>query len=749
MWPSAATPLLPLLFLAALPAGVLAGDVLETTGFSQCVSDPQVQVTAFNVQYNKNTRNLVFDLAGTSKVAQKVTAELVVSAYGKQIYTRSFDPCSLGLSEICPVPAGTFSTNGELPIPSQYASEIPAIAFSVPDLAGNVKMELKNSDGQAVGCIESTVGNGSTLQMPVISYVAGGIALAALVFSGIASIAAGGHPGASTASPTFGEVVGHFQGVAMTGMLSVNYPQVYRSFTTNFAFSTGLISWGGLQNSIDSFRKHTGGNLTDDNYPYLKNQATLVYNDGTTNTSSSSSSSFLRRGLDSALHLAARQSVHVNDNGTSTSIGSGSSSSSSSSGTTKQSHLVSGIEGYAEALSIPQANTFMTILLVWAIIVAAIIVGILLFKVILEAWGLCGKLPKSLESWRKRYWWRMAKAIVNLILILYGAWTLWSIYQFTAGDSWAAQVLAGVTWGVFTLTLAFFTWRIWRKAQYFKKLEGDTSGLYEDKETWVKYSLFYDNFQKKYWLFFVPVIVYMFARGCVIAGANGHGTVQVGGQLIVEAVFLILLLWTRPYQRKSGKWINIVIHVVRVVSVACILVFVEELGIAQTTQTIVGVILIVVQAVLTVVLAILIAVNALITCIKENPHRRARKEAEKANMNRDFDNLTPLDPRNSMLMEPMAQHDTSYKPGFETSYKPSFVPSPVFGDGKGRYDPVPAREGTPASSVRKSRFDEHANLVSGAASMGMRDRSTSQRGMSPPRQQPRLPDVDFGYVDRR
>lgn len=102
MWPSATSSLLPLLFLAALPATVLAGDVLETTGFSTCVSDPQVQVTAFNVQYNKNTRNLVFDLAGTSKVSQKVTADLVVSAYGKQIYTRSFDPCSLGLSEICP-----------------------------------------------------------------------------------------------------------------------------------------------------------------------------------------------------------------------------------------------------------------------------------------------------------------------------------------------------------------------------------------------------------------------------------------------------------------------------------------------------------------------------------------------------------------------------------------------------------------------------------------------------------------------
>lgn len=76
-----------------------------------------------------------------------------------------------------------------------------------------------------------------------------------------------------------------------------------------------------------------------------------------------------------------------------------------------------------------------------------------------------------------------------------------------------------------------------------------------------------------------------------------------------------------------------------------------ELGIAQTTQTVTGVVLIAVQSVLTGVLAILIAVNAIIICCKENPHRKRRKEAEK--LNRDIDNLTPLDARNSLLVAPL------------------------------------------------------------------------------------------------
>ena len=701
------------------------------------MNNPTVKVTKLDVSYNKDTRQLDFDVAGMSEVEQKVTADLIVSAYGQQVYTKTFDPCDTGMPEMCPVPAASFASHGQQTIPEEYASKIPSLAFSVPDLDGNVRMELKNADGKNVACIQSQVGNGNTLNMPAIKYVAAGIAVAALALSAVSSVAAGGHPGATVSSPTFGEVIGWFQGMAQNGMLSVQYPQVYQSFTTNFAFSTGLVSWGTMQNSIDSFRQRTGGNLTEDNYPYLKKNVTLVYENSDGNSTNSGSGLF-RRAFNTAL-VYARDGAEATIDGQSTSFGKGAGSGSNDDAANKDQHFVKGIQAYVEELTIPQSNTFMTVLLVWAIVVAVIVVGILLMKVILEAWSTFGKLPKSLESWRKRYWWRMAKALTNLILLLYGVWTLYCIYQFTNGDSWAAKVLAGVTLGLFTAVLAWFTWRIYTKAHEYKRMDGDASRLYEDKETWIKYSLFYDNYKKNYWIFFVPSIVYMFAKGCVIAGANGYGVVQAGGQLIVEALFLGLLLWYRPYQLRSGRWINIFIHVVRVLSVCCILVFVEELGISQTTKTITGVVLIIVQCVLSAVLAILIAVNALIVCFKENPHRKKRKEAEK--FNRDIDNLTPLDARNSLLMEPMAQQNTAYKTPLSST-------GTFSSDKKGRYDPVDRAESpalTENTFRRPSRFDredDRHNLVSSAASMGTRDRSVST---SPPNRQPTLPDLEYGY----
>ena len=226
----------------------------------------------------------------------------------------------------------------------------------------------------------------------------------------------------------------------------------------------------------------------------------------------------------------------------------------------------------------------------------------------------------------------------------------------------------------------------------------------------------------------------MFAKGCVLAAADGHGLSQSIGQLIIEALMLCLLIWNRPFERRSGNVINIFILVVRVLSVVCILVFVEELGISKTTQTVTGVVLIAVQSVLTGVLGILIAANAIIMCCKENPHRKRRKELEK--LNRDVDNLTPLDARNSLLMDPIHtpasyEHDPKHGYGQKDS-SDSFMREPA----------NPYSGATPLRSYRNSGpIESRENLVHGAAPLG-------GRGASPPRQQPTLPNLE-GYSGYR
>ena len=561
-----------------------------------------------------------------------------------------------------------------------------------------------------------------------MSYIGYGIAGVALIVSGISAAGSAGSVGAHGTSLGFMTIVGWFQSMAMNGMMSVNYPPVYRSFAKNFGFSTGLIEWDGMQRAIDSFRGSTGGNLTHANVDYVRNSS-LAFTNGESKTVVFDRRSLLARDFTTAVN----GTDDPNQN--------------------QFTRTAYGIGAYAEKLSIPETNTFMTVLLAFAIAIAAIIVGILLFKVILEAWAIFGNFPKRLTSFRKRYWMTIAKTITNLILLLYGVWTLYCIFQFTNGDSWAAKVLAGVTLGVFTAVLGFFTWKIWSVARKYKQAEGDTSALYENKETWIKYSLFYDTYKKGYWWLFMPVIIYMFAKGCVLAAGNGHGLIQTSGQLIVESLMFILLLWSRPYATTGGNWLHIIIQTIRVLSVVCILVFVEQLGIAQTTKTITGVVLIVVQAALTGILALLIAINAIINCCRENPHRKRRKEAgtfmslnlvvvtlltiPTEKLNREFDNLTPLDPRNSLLTGPTEKKQPSV-----LTY-----PAPYTGRaGRQSYTPVPTQ------APGFDRYGSPEPLIGSGAHMG-HDRSGSGGLNQPydpvpyPNRQPTIPRMD-PYGDR-
>lgn len=730
--------LLSSLFLILLPVSILANDILETDGFQSCLNDSAIQVQKMNIQFDRSTNTVHFDVAGSSASKQNVTANLVVSAYGKQVYQKSFDPCAqeIHVQDLCPVPEGSFAATGHYSVPAQYASQIPAIAYNIPDLDGTGKIELQGADGKDVACVQSGVTNSKSLSLHSVSFAAAGIAGAALVVSGLGAIAGavgGAHSGGSTSSPTFVEVITCFQGFAMNGMLDVNYPSVYRSFSSNFGFSTGLFPWDGLQNSIDNFRARTGGNLTDDSLQYLQS-TTAVYQ----TSSSSSGQTVSRRSIPAAVfeqsYLALRQ-INTDVDGNKTTVGTGATNGTDAAPPSQR--YVSGIEAYVGQLMVPKSNTFMTILLIFAIILAAITAGILLFKVILETWALMGRFPKKLVSFRKNYWWLLAKTITNLILLLYGVWTLYCVYQWTEGDSWAAKLLAGVTFAVFTAVLIGFTWRIHVLASKSKKLEGDNSLLYEDKDVWRKYSIFYDNYKRNYWWIFVPTIIFMFARGVIIAGAHNHGLAQAAGQLIVDSLLLILLIFLRPYNLKSGSWINITIQVVRVISIVCILTFCEELGIAQTTKTVIGFVLVVVQAVLTAILAILIAVNAIINCVKMNPHRKQRKEAGKSNKCisntpalitnlekfKEQDDLTPLDAHNSLLMYPMDKKN------------PDGTAEMVSIDSRGRnagYDMLPLRD------------ESTDRLVPTGAAMGLsHDRQRSMSPMSIHSRQPQLPDLNF------
>ncbi|KAL7946031.1 hypothetical protein V8C42DRAFT_50080 [Trichoderma barbatum] len=697
---------------AMLMTGVMGSQTLTTTGYVDCGSLPSITIHQLSMTYDNDARTITFDIEGSSTNSQNVTATLDVTAYGISAFTNTFNPCDSKtlVPQLCPLPNGDFVARGSQQVPEQYASMIPGIAFGVPDISAKAVMKLNSlGDSSMVACIQAQVTNGKTMNVPAVSYVAAGIAGISLVASGISAVGGamtgGGAAGVAAVGPTFTDVAGWFQGMAMSGMLSVNYPPIYQSFAKNFAFSVGLIPWNGLLGSIDDFRAKTGGNLTEDSVAYLRNLTVLLQQKAST---------------DNTTELSLSRLVRRQDGG-------------SGDMSDQVGQTISGIKNFAESLSVPKSDVFMTALLIVAIVIASVVTGILLVKVILEVWSLYGKFPESLAGFRKHYWRSIARTITTLILLLYGIWVLYCVFQFTLGDSWAAKLLAGLSLGIFTAVLIYFGFKIWSTAHRLKAQHGDAGALYEDKQNWLKYSMFYEAYQKSYWWLFIPVIAYTFFKGCLIGAGDGHGMAQTVVSFVLELAMLALLIFTRPFERRSSNIINIFIAIVRVLSVICVFVFVEEFNVQQTTQTVMGVVMIAIQSTLTVALALLVMWNAINAAIKMNPHRKRRKELEK--MRGDMDDLTPLDARNTLLIK-SKDLEASYPP-IPSDHEENLPPYSKAGDRyyapsipESTYHPALSSGPSPTPMSRDLTGTRQPGDTSPNYSQGMDDSHAHYRGNS-------------------
>lgn len=90
--------------LGALPALTYAADILKTSGFSKCLESSELSVDRMDVQYNHDERVVKFDVSGSSMKSQNVSASITVTAYGKEVYKKEFDPCDplTKVDQLCP-----------------------------------------------------------------------------------------------------------------------------------------------------------------------------------------------------------------------------------------------------------------------------------------------------------------------------------------------------------------------------------------------------------------------------------------------------------------------------------------------------------------------------------------------------------------------------------------------------------------------------------------------------------------------
>ena len=174
----------------------------------------------------------------------------------------TLDICELFNGDLCPLPLYVFNGSETLTLPSsiKVSSEIPGIAYKIPDLEAFAQLTLTEvGTGQLKACIQSTLSNGWSTHQPGVSWGIGGLAFIALFSAAWQSFLPD-----SIAPFRLLDLLGLYQTIASSGFFDLNYPVIYRAFTLNFSWAMGLFSQSptsSIQTSITNMRHLTGGDL--------------------------------------------------------------------------------------------------------------------------------------------------------------------------------------------------------------------------------------------------------------------------------------------------------------------------------------------------------------------------------------------------------------------------------------------------------------------------------------------------------
>ncbi|GAA5992315.1 hypothetical protein JCM10908_000421 [Rhodotorula pacifica] len=255
---------------------------------SYCSSARAIEVDKFLLEYLPDYPPygaLSFDISAAS-VGDNLNANLNfdLTAYGIHAINTTVELCDLLGGILCPLPQYDFVGSATIPLPESIGRDIniPGIGYWIPDLEATATVRLvRVSDGSEAACLRVALSNGLTVRHGWVSWILGGLVLICVLLSALwFFVGTLAYPAASLAAPTsplaanaawasLGRrkerlflVFSLYQFVATTGLLSIQYPNVYESWTGNYAWSLGLIREKPIVNAIDELRNGTSGNLT-------------------------------------------------------------------------------------------------------------------------------------------------------------------------------------------------------------------------------------------------------------------------------------------------------------------------------------------------------------------------------------------------------------------------------------------------------------------------------------------------------
>ncbi|CAG7940970.1 unnamed protein product [Penicillium nalgiovense] len=557
---------------------VQAENLIQATGLTQCSDSAEVTVNNFNAVFTPSNKSISIAFDGYSEVAGDVFIDVDLLVYGYKAFTKRFDPCSLDLAVFCPMKAI------ELQIPTvtqtlgdNVLSQIPSIAYSVPDIDAVIRLKLKyKNGGKQIACLETRVRNGKSVYQPGVSWTLAIITGLGLVTSTVISLL--GHSNTAThlafRSLAF---LGFIQTQAMAGMCSMKLPPFVQSWTQNMQWSLGIVRSDALQTIATWFQRATGGIPS------------------TVMTSAGSISVVLQK----------RSSIHRRDAEPGRQI------------------LLRGIERVGIRDSIELTNIFMTGYLFYYFITAVVVacVGLVLVvrAVLAKKQTLLPKLDRAVTvtaDWKTV----LRSTFFRLACIGYPQMCILCLWELTRRDSAAEIVLAITMWLVTTAVLAFAAFKVFQRAIRSKQQHNTPAyTLYSDPATLNQWGFLYIYYRAPVYYFLVPTLVYTIVKGMVIAFAQPSPVAQSIVLLVLELAMMLATAIIKPFMSKGANVVAITMTVLNSLNTIFLLVFSDVFDQPELMTGILGVIFFILNAIFTLVLLIYLLVGMVYAIFLKKP----------------------------------------------------------------------------------------------------------------------------------
>jgi hypothetical protein len=423
--------------------------------------------------------------------------------------------------------------------------------------------------------------------------------------------------------------------IYFSGALSMNWPNVLVSFWSNYAWTGGMIYSEHMQNIVNDFIGSNKGNTSQ-----VGAAGTGVNNPG------------LGGGYD--IHAIYRREIEDPN-----------------SGFAYNGHPVkpglplpgnfSGFSGLLAQEKIPASNAFMTCLLWSLTLVAAIVVSIMAFKLLLEGFRIARLMKKDrLAFFRAHYVRYMAFAVLRAAFVGFFMMAFVSMFQLSYLKSpgpvaVACVVILVVIFGIGTAAgmacyrrictgryvyerdvLIVRTFKAWRIIPWFwfalesqnPMAEGekhlatmrwwvahptaDGKPAHEDEDFINSYGWIAARYRKTRWWFFTVWLVYEFIRASFLAGASSRSLVQVFGLVGVELIALVGVILLRPFE---GQRLNVLLVYLlgfsKLATTALSAAFDTRFNLARIPATVIGIVIIIIQSLLTIAVLVLIIIGTI------------------------------------------------------------------------------------------------------------------------------------------